>query len=427
MSLQYISDCSANAITYLTRLLRSIQISRHNFQVAKNGGPSLMCLPDDILLLILDHTVAGAGSNGRLSSVATAAGTQDLVRLATCNRRMLTLASPLLFEKIRLGRSWGPEHMIDSLKALRQSPDALKAARELHVDLWSEPECTVPSQLLDELGSILIECMTSTNRLERISVSTTPSCSESLRETFKRSGCTFPQVKELVVGPHLGWLVRLCPNLERISSDDWLIESVCGQSPLPEFLRAAGQATELREFSCNACWDAGSLELAHQSMPQLRSLGICGRVGPALRDIITLLRKFRHLRFLVLPEVSMLAGLNVGNRPYARFSDSGTTATQASALVTIFQKLPRLEEVSLGRHLRAWARSEVDLHGQIILRWETSSGLDHPQDPYYNQHIMKLETDDSCSLHPIEDDLEAILSTAEDSASIFSRADTLAF
>ncbi|KAM3415556.1 hypothetical protein BST61_g9077 [Cercospora zeina] len=404
-----------------------IQISRHNVQVAKNDGPSLMCLPDDILLLILDHTAAVAESNGRPSSAADAASTRHLIRLATCNRRMLTLASPLLFEKIRLGRSWGPEHMIDSLKALRQSPDALKAARELHVDLWPEPERTVPFQLLDELGAILIECMTSMNRLEKISVSTTPSCSDSLRETFEHTGCTFPQIKELVVGPHLGWLVHLCPNLERISSDDWLIESVCGQSPLPGFLRAAGQATELREFSCNACWDAESLELAYQSMPQLRSLGVCGRVSPALHEIITILRKFRHLRFLVLPEASMLAGLNTGNCPFTQLANSGTIATQESALVTLFQKLPRVGEVRLGRHLRAWARSEPHLHGQIVLRWETRPGLDHSEDPYYHQHIMKLEMDDTCSLHLTEDDFEAILSTAEDSASIFSRADTLAF
>ncbi|WPA97128.1 uncharacterized protein RHO25_001736 [Cercospora beticola] len=337
---------------------------------------------------------------------------------------MRTLASPLLFEKICLGRSWGPEHMIESLKALRQSEDALKAARELHIDLWPEPDRAVPPGLLDELGSLLLECMASMNRLTRISLSTTPSCSESMRETFEQAGSSYPQVKELVVGSHSGWLISYCPNVERIFSDDWLVESLSGHNPLPDFLQAAGQATELREFSCNALWDIESVQLAYQHMPQLRSLGIRGRISPPLQEMITILRKFRYLRSLALPEASMLAGLNIGECSFVNLEDS---AAQASALVTIFEKLRRLEEVRLGRHFRAWTSSEAHRPGRITLQWEMNPGFTRLQTLSCSRATIHWETDDASSLTTIDDDLEAILSTAEDSASIFSRADTLAF
>lgn len=383
-----------------------------------------MCLPDDILLLVLDYVEESTRLDDGLPSATDAASSRDLISLAMCNRRMRTLASPLLFEKIRLGRSWGPEHMIESLKALRQSEDALKAARELHIDLWPEPERTVPCEVLDELGLILLECMALMIRLTKMSLSTTPSCSESLRETFEQAGASCPQLKELVVGAHSGWLIRYCPTVEGISSDDWLIESLSGHNPLPEFLQAAGQATELRKFSCNALWDIELVQLAYQSMPQLRSLGIRGRISPPLQEMITVLRKFRHLRFLALPETSMLAGLNIGECSFVHLENS---AAQASALMTIFEKLRRLEEVRLGRHFRAWASSEAHRPGQMTLRWETNSGLTRSQILYCNRATIYPETDDACSLTTIDDDLEAILSTAEDSASIFSRADTLAF
>ena len=383
-----------------------------------------MCLPDDILLLVLDYVEDCPGPDDSFPSATDAPSSQDLISLAMCNRRMRTLASPLLFEKIRLGRSWGPEHMVESLEALRQSEDASKAARELHIDLWPEPDRTVPPGLLDELGSLLLECMASMNRLTKISLSTTPSCSASLRETFEQAGCFYPQVKELVVGSHSGWLISYCPNVERIFSDDWLIESLSGHNPLPDFLQAAGQATELREFSCNALWDIESVQLAYQSMPQLRSLGIRGRITPPLQEMIIVLRKFRHLKLLVLPEASMLAGLNIGE---CSFVHLGNPAAQASALVTIFEKLPRLEEVRLGRQFHAWVGSEAHRPGQISLQWESGTGFTRSHNLYSNRTTMRAETDDTCSLTTVDDDLEAILSTAEDSASIFSRADTLAF
>lgn len=420
MSIQYISEFSAQAVRYVTHLLRGIQIAHLNSQITNSGGASLMCLPDDILLMILDIT-----EQCDESSVS------DFKNLTRCNQRLRSLAWPTLFQIIHLGPSWSPEHMVNSLKLLEQTEEALQTARELHVDLWPGPTQTVASEVLEELGSLLVDCMSRMDRLDKISLSTTIPCSEALRPAFDNANVDFSQVRELTAGFHLDWLIHSCPNLETISSDDWLANSGIADEG-SGFIEAAATLPELRSFSFNTHWDAALIEDVYRKMPQLRALGIRGWIDRSLEEMLGVVRKFRNLRTLVLSDAGMLPGLDMSKCNPDRSYD--ITSAQMAAVTTVFTMLPRLEEVQLGRCFRAWTTRSTHHLDRLSIEWEAMVGVKgqtwsrHTQSHCHPKlgHVH-LEQEDLRSLHRIDDDLASILSGVEGSASVFSRTDTLAF
>lgn len=417
MSVQYLSACSAQAVKYVAHLLRGIQIARLNTQIANSGGASLMCLPDDVLLMVLDMT----------EQYDNQSCMREFKNLTMCNKRLRSLAWPGLFQQIHLGSSWSPGRMVNSLKLLEQTEEALRAARELHVDLWPGPTQTVPSEVLEELGNILAGCMSRMDRLDTISISTTLPCSVALRTAFDNANVDFPQIREITAGYHLDWLIDFCPNLETISSDDWLACEIPTEES--EFVQAAGAVTGLQNFSYTAYWNAELIDHVHRTMPQLRTLGIRGRILPSLEEFLISLRKFRHLRSLALPDASMLSGLD-----FPKCQSGLITSAQEAAVALIFKQLPRLEEIQLGRCFRAWITSNTNRIGGVDIQWDAVVGTEgqtwtrHTRSKCHSEFgQLHLKQEDIRSLHRIDDDLASIFSGVDDSASIFSRTDTLAF
>lgn len=420
MSIQYISECSAQAVKYVAHLLRGIQIARLNSQIASSGAASLLCLPDDILLMILDILEQDDESSR-----------SDFKHLTMCNKRLRSLAWPSLFQQIHLGPSWSPERMVCSLKLLQHTEEALRAARKLHVDLWPGPTQMVASEILEELGTLLVDCMSRMDRLDSLSLSTTLACSDALRTAFDNANVEFPQVRELTAGYHLDWLIQYCPNLETLSSDDWLANCTNADEE-PGFIEAAGDLPGLRSFSFNTHWDAALIEEVDRRMPQLRSLGIRGRIDRTLEEMLLAARKFRNLRTLALPDAGNLSGLDLSKCDPDHSYD--ISSAQIVAATTVFTTLPRLEEVQLGRCFRAWTTRDTHHFDRVSIQWEAMVGVKgqtwsrHTQSHCHHElgHIH-LGQDDMRSLHRLDDDIASMLSGMDDSASIFSRPDTLAF
>jgi hypothetical protein len=461
MSLQYLSDCSAQAIKYVTHLLRGLQIARLNHQIATSGAASLMCLPDDLLLMIMDMTEYDDGDD-ESSPHASFPSIVDLKSFTMCNKRLRALGWPSLFQQINLGPSWSPERMVSSLQLLQRTEDAQRAARELHVDVWPGPTRAVSSEVLQDLGGMLALCMARMDRLDWISLSTTLHCSDALRTAFTHSGVNFPQVRALTAGFHLDWLIDFCPNLETVSSNDWLPCSAASALP---FVQAAGKVSGLRDFAYNAYWDADLLDAVYRAMPQLRSLAVRGGILMRLDALLAALKKFRHLTLLALPDAGMLSGLEAVKRP----SSADITSAQEAAVTAIFRELPRLEEVRLGRCFRAWtttaaitttnnkkynnSSNKMQRLDGVSIQWEATVGMAgqswsrHMQskchlelghlhleqevvveDVNYEDDEDDEETILMSSAHRfLDDDMASMLSGMEDSASIFSRTDTLAY
>lgn len=139
------------------RLFRTWQIQRENASITQNQNASLTCLPDDILLLILDHLWTGiCARHKNHCDNPSHYGLNDYINLTMCNQRLRHLAAaPQLFRTIHLGRSWSVKHTMDSLSTLSTSELALRSVKELKVDLWVGTEQKVsvaPSEENRERG-----------------------------------------------------------------------------------------------------------------------------------------------------------------------------------------------------------------------------------------------------------------------------------
>lgn len=427
MSVQLIADSSAQVAQYFFNLLRTVRIARLNAQIASSGQASLMSLPDDLLWLILEHT-----RRSGLEESPGGRGLQDHVHLSMCSKRLRAIASPSLFRRVCLGSSWSPERMIESLRLLQRTEKAVQAVADLDIDLWPDPDQPVCPEILSQLGSVLADCMSHMSRLKSISISATLCCSDGLREAFEAAGLELPRVNTLITGSHLGWLARFCPNLEKMSSNDWLLGPTCGIASTASFIQSAAKAQSLHSFTCNAAWDLDRIDQVCGAMPQLHCIGLLGRISIDLDELLGSLRRFRKLRLLLLPDVRMLKGLNTSDCEHVSSIESDISTSEKAAIATIFRRMPRLIEVRLGRRFQAWRTTGEHRTYHHFLDWEAAP--EHGQSHAWSRCGRvdwthdRYQQDETWSQHTLDnDEAEAILSAAEDSASILSRTDTLTF
>ncbi|KAI5369567.1 hypothetical protein Slin14017_G004460 [Septoria linicola] len=263
-------------------------------------------------------------------------------------------------------------------------------------------------------------------------MSATLCCGDGLWEAFEAAGLEFLGVNTLITGSHLGWLARFCPNLEEMSSNDWLLGPTCGVASTTGFIQSAAKASSLHSFTCNAAWDFDKIDQVYEAMPQLNCVGLLGRISINLDELLGSLRRFRKLRLLLLPDVRMLRGLNTSACEHVSSIESDISTSERAAIATIFRRMPRLVEVRLGRGFQTWRVAGAHRTYHHFLDWEAAS-------EYGQSHAWsrcgrvdwthdRYQQDETWSQHTLDnDEAEAILSAPEDSASIFSRTDTLTF
>lgn len=263
--------------------------------------------------------------------------------------------------------------------------------------------------------------------LEKLSLSTTVICAEPLKQAFLDSGLEFPQIKELKLGYNVEWLIRFCPGVETVASDDWLVDPRHDSRGVA-FVRAAGKAPVLKNFSFHARWDKSLLEEVWVVMPQLQSLGLDG--GCYVTDLDSLLAVIKHFGKLERLRLTDHEQLIVGcTRVFPRASSRTDISPYQTAVVkAVFQTVPGLRELAIGNHFRAWVvRRPLD--GGMELKWEANvptgpvSWEQHDY-PFAERMRISSQLEDVCTLGRDE---EEILSDLDDGQSVFSRTDTLAW
>lgn len=384
-----------------------------------NEATPLMHLPDDLLILLLQHMRFGLCPRHRRCD-GLHYDMEDFVNLTMCCKRLRALSARYLFRTIKLGRSWNVRHTINSLQLLQQSTCALAHVRELVVDLWAGCDQGIPTAELEVVGYRLANCLSQMGSLSKLSLSTTVAYGQPLRAAFDASAAEYPQLNELVVGRYVDWLVSFCPNVHTISSDDWIEGPWRKAGSGIELVRIASCVASIQHFTLNAVWDTDLLLGVWKAMPQLRSLGIAGHMSD-LNELLKVLRHFRDLKCLALPDAARIGGLGVPVIESRWSSQRDITLAQGTVLHTCFRRLPQIEEIKLGRYFKAWAmRYRSD--GSVQVAWEmqmqfrpgcikNSSNLAEEHEIWIMREALDIDTASMLSL--------------EDARSIYSRTDTL--
>ncbi|KAJ4350402.1 uncharacterized protein N0V89_009023 [Didymosphaeria variabile] len=286
--------------------------------------------------------------------------------------------------------NFGWKNAGDRLRELKACPAALEDGKDLHLnvwihgfqyDTWSEDPMP-PSELPD----LFAEVLSKMPNLETLHWSAQSEFTNSLKDALAKANVTLSSVKNLFPGGHHGWLVRRCPNLEKISipyvnslDPDWrkgddlelryhhsssiaLINATKGL-PLQSIHMVARPYLPTRWMDL--------LEAILDAQPNITDIGMDRPnemwPGPEsdndpekLKQQLELLARFPHLTSLNLPSVSQLnlgfdGGHWCGNayggahgREYGRqVVQEGAETAELAGNMTI-EVLPHLTRLSIG-------------------------------------------------------------------------------
>ncbi|KAL8666232.1 MAG: hypothetical protein Q9168_007529 [Polycauliona sp. 1 TL-2023] len=320
-----------------------------------------------------------------------------LLALSTTSRRLRHLAAPVIYKSIDLGKGeswWGALRKLDTIA---KCDAVIVYSKSFAMDLYIGPTWTEqylkkgyeykgprpPSRFAPQLLATLSRL----GSLKKLTLVIPEYHTEVFRTTFQASGSRFPSIHTLVLGPHMDWIIDMCPNVEIISSSGyrWLHTDVLGfgeSQHCQDFIESAGRAKHLQHFEMYAWWSQEHLVLVHQHMPNIRSLAMPGgRYSDGIKTLLPTLSRFGNLRTLALADISDLgAGFEPGRCGNAYMGLNGQRWLQEvqrqgierekKVAKTVFAAMPNLEELWMGTHTRARvARS--DLGDEIS--WDNTS------------------------------------------------------
>lgn len=374
------------------RAVRRLIIYFRNCLIARRGTPAILRLPDELLLdicqLVLYSDCPSAGvyacrCKGCMSSK------RELASFSKVNKRMRQISAPLLLSTIRLGQGQGWQRASRTLRAVEMSVDAPHIAKSLHVDISAGHGTSV--KLLKALPARLASVLLAFQKLQKLVLVIPEHHTEAFRRAFEAGTRSFPGIRTLVLGPHVEWIVPMCPNVEVISTHDrrWLRSDYYRDADRRHSLaliKAAGRAEKLRRFDMTECWDKWLVLATRESMPDLRSLAMLGdRYTDGLRQLLPHLIQFRKLRTLALADISALGiGYTAPRCGNALMGPSGDAARREAAkrrqehivhtVEMLFGRLKGLEELWIGDKQKATiVRSADGGKGEIVWSYEPRS------------------------------------------------------
>lgn len=68
---------------------------------------------------------------------------------------------------------------------------------------------------------MLLGTLTQLKRLPKLTLLIPEVPTEVFRKTFEETNVSFPSVWALVLGPHMDWVIAICPNIESIPTHHW--------------------------------------------------------------------------------------------------------------------------------------------------------------------------------------------------------------
>ena len=424
------------ATTYIRHAFRRTQIARFNASLNITNGTTLLSLPDDILLIILDILQDTQEMRQRHEVSYTCRGPlqRDLLHLSMVHRHFRALIVPRLFRKITLGRKhwqWTGDELIASLEGLRGSlllqtvtevnlyaicpqtwnrgpfpgtyptrgviDHARLAWYNISEDLYNYWLSTCEggmqakqSRQLETVGRLAAEILSEMPKLSTLSLEMVPIDVPTLRKTFESRSPILETVTTLKITPHLDFLVPICPNVTNIDLQHGFVpEETCilgaddryHERRLIAWLETPTiRATKLQHFSLRTIWSQKLLYAVLDAMPGLQNLNMHGSwYLSTLSDLLLVLSQFQELQSLSLICSKNLDGyippaMDATMTCVSHRDDYGCHKPQA-AMVMIFKALPGLRELRLGREFRAQVdRIEA---GRTIIHWQmgcTDSG-----------------------------------------------------
>lgn len=301
----------------LVRLLRVYFIHSQNRTIAKVNCPSLLQLPEELILEILSaiHSLRCPTSRrDRTKCYGCSMSRNELVHLSMTNKHMRNICAPLIFTHVSIGGgyNYGWWRATRSLKVAQLSSHAKQYANSFMInvdpgyDMIRYPPKRFPRRLAITL---------STYEMVRHLTIVIPDYSvTTFKESFEQCNLELPNVRTLVLGSHLQWVINMCPRVEVISivSIHWLDEDTYPGRPCV-FIHTVGKAPNLDHFEMHENWDVHLVETVLKCVPRIESLAMPGRnYCNQIHALLSVLPKFSNLKTLA---PSGLANLGVGYKP----------------------------------------------------------------------------------------------------------------
>ena len=301
----------------LVRTLRRFYIYYCNLLVARKKQPSLLRLPDELLFEVCLRVLSSSDCS---SSRAVAkqrcycpSPKRVLVNLSKTNKRMRNTAAPLLLPTIGLGKDYGWWRASRRLKTMENSLHVNKIVRIFRIDIYasSGKGARPPKHLPKKVAVVLLAL----RRLEKLVLVIPEHHTETFRKAFEDSKVALPNVRCLVLGPHMDWIAEMCPNVEVIATHDWrwLHSNVDGDYKHRhsfDLIKAAGFAEKLRHFEMMEWWERRHLWAIRKAMPNIQGLAMPGgKYNDGIAQLLPILAHLESLHTLVLAGA---ANLDVG-------------------------------------------------------------------------------------------------------------------
>lgn len=356
-----------------------------------NGKPSssILGLPDDVLLLVVDALCEPHFETGPKSS-KECINSMEVCNFSMTNKRLRNLSAAQLFKSVRVCLDPGSDDLERAVDCIERSPTIRSHIKRICVERKTAEHSTdfspaLPSTVPLRLGRLLQRLP----KLEHITVAIPVSHIESFRDAWPGAEIVLPGVKSLVLGKQMDWLVPLCPNVISIASNGYRwwtyveADKACKLRRSYDLIRSAGQAPKLTYFELHERWDTTLLTAVLDTVPDIPHLGLPGgRYGSDILELIPILSRFTQLETLVLAHISLLKTdeeLDCGtywDRPYEEMmrgrrsmEDHQRCWTLAR---TIFHACKKLRVLWLGNRIKAVAHR--DLMGSVSsIEWQWSA------------------------------------------------------
>ena len=293
----------------LVQIYRRFHTQCGNAFTAKRNRPYILQLPDELLLEVCHFVkISGCPSkNGQFHGCGPAR--RALTNLSKTNKRMRELAAPLLFRKLVISDGW--RRADRSLKALEKStsvchiPKTFEFQHSSYRDKGGAPPRRLPTRLALIIPSLLV--------MDKLVLNVSDLHTKPFQKAFEDRVMTLPGVRTLVLGPHMDWLISMCPNVRTISTTEysWLhhsdVDRDCRRRHSYELIRAAGRAENLQHFEMMECWERRHLWAIRKSIPDIQSLAMAGgSYNDGIAQLLPILAHFDNLRTLALTSAAEL-------------------------------------------------------------------------------------------------------------------------
>lgn len=259
------------------RLFRAILTRYRNDVKITQNRPSICRLPAELILEICSIVyISGCQTprRNRYRRNGISDPTLALLNFSMTSKRMRAICAPVIFKHVKIGPNFGWRRAFRSLEAADRSQYGQEHAKSFSVKLG--PRCDNIGHPPKRFAPRLALSLQKYDRMRNLKVEIPNYSAAAFQKAFERIDVNLPSVRVLILSAHLEWLIRMCPDVEVVSTSGvhWLTtfnDTWPNEQPF-EFVRAAGRALKLRHFEMHGYWSIGLVQTVLEAMPNIQSL-----------------------------------------------------------------------------------------------------------------------------------------------------------